>query len=80
MKDANELSTQELADAMQRYESDHSYQEHMLYHKEGLLRAAYTRLRQLEKRIDQLENEVNAVEWVNGRMERELEQALRKCG
>lgn len=34
-------------------------------------------IKRLRAKVDALQNEVNAVEWVNGRMEKELSEAYR---
>ena len=84
MKDARNLNNHDLADELERaFTGDRDY---YLTQPEGLLHAAAKAIRRLENlrvlqresinilvdRIDQLENEVNAVEWVNGRIEKEL--------
>ena len=92
MKDARNLNNHDLANALEEYESNNKQTEFIAYHDMGLLKAAAGAIRRLENlrviqrealemqrhRIDQLENEVNAVEWMNGKMERELDQALRR--
>ena len=92
MKDARDLTYMELADALENFFDKVEYNEYYLTMEDGVLAAAAGAIRRLEhlreiqteallfqrNRLDQMENEVNAVEWMNGRIEKELFER-RKC-
>lgn len=62
---AKTMTTYELMQAL-AYEADYNTEtQRTIYGPDGLLMQAM-------RRLDQLQNEVNAVEWVNGRIEKEL--------
>ena len=70
IKRAHKYTNRELVDVLAQEARD-GVNRHFIYGPYGMLATA-------ARRIEQLENEVNAVEWMNGCIEKELFECRKK--